>query len=371
MHRIHRGLVAIGAAIVLSLGLMSPPAATGSPAAHSRDHGLGENHDLVENMAREAFERAVTPTECAPTPVDAYVGGLAAAMTAEQFAFVLAHPDMLSVPLYDSLFFGTEGDPDYALDSHARQLQHTFRDLTRFWSDIRSDDIQVMAMHGDVLLDAGRITATLTAMTQAGVIAPMTDSEIALEAQTVADFMAAQGDFHDNPLWTLNAYAFSGEGYLDPLIAAVPDKIVFGDGILAMYDALGVGDVGPRVIMSHEFAHHIQIELGTFETGPADRAEATRRTELMADAMATYHGVHKKGLTLNRKRAVDALLSFSAIGDCLFDSPAHHGTPLQRQRASAWGADLATAARPRSQVLPAETVIAGFDAALPAIVAGS
>jgi hypothetical protein len=123
--------------------------------------------------------------------------------------------------------------------------------------------------------------------------------------------------------------------------------------------------------MSHEFAHHIQIELGTFETGPADPAEATRRTELMADAMATYHGVHKKGLTLNRKRAADALFSFSSIGDCLFDSPAHHGTPLQRERASAWGADLAAAARPRSHVLPAETVIAGFDAALAEILEGS
>jgi hypothetical protein len=371
MHRTHRGLMAIGAVTVLWLGLMSPTTATASPTAPARDHDLAESHDLVENTAREAFERAVAPTECASTPVDAYVGGLVTAMTAEQFAFVLSHQDMLSVPLYDSLFFGTEGDPDYALDLQARELQHTFRDLTRFWSDIRSDDIQVMAMHGAVLLDAERITATLSAMMQAGVIAPRTDAEIALEAQTVADFMAAQGDFHDNPLWTLNAYAFSGRGYLDPLLAAVPDKIVFGDGILAMYDALGLGDVGPRVIMSHEFAHHIQIELGTFETGPADRAEATRRTELMADAMATYHGVHKKGLTLNRKRAADALLSFSAIGDCLFDSPAHHGTPLQRERASAWGADLAAAARPRSHVLPAETVIAEFDAALPAIVAGS
>ena len=371
MYRTHRGLAAIGAAIVLSLGLMNPIAATASSTANSRDHDLGENHDLVENTARDAFERAVAPTECASTPVDAYVGGLVTGMTAEQLAFVRAHPDMLSVPLYDSLLFGTDGDPDYALDSQARQLQHTFRDLTRFWSDIRSDDIQVMAMHGDVLLDAERITATLSAMMQVGVIAPMTDSEIALEAQMVADFMAAQGDFHDNPLWTLNAYAFSGEGYLDPLIAAVPDKIVFGDGILAMYDALGLGDVGPRVIMSHEFAHHIQIELGTFETGPADPAEATRRTELMADAMATYHGAHKRGLTLNRKRVTDALLSFSFIGDCLFDNPAHHGTPLQRQRASAWGADLAAAARPRSHVLPAETVIAGFDAALAVILEGS
>ena len=374
MHRTTRVLMAIVVAIVVSLGLTSPVAAataTATADAGSRGHEPAGTRDLVENRAREAFERAVTPSECATTPVDTYVAGIVAAMTEEQLAFVRAHRDMLSVPLYASLFFGTEDDPDYALDSRARQLQHTFRDLTRFWSDVPSDDIQVMAMHGDVLLDAVRIAATLEAMAQVGVVAPMTGAQITAEAETVADFMATQGDFHDHPLWTLNAYAFSGEGYLDPLLAAVPDKIVFGDGILATYDALGLGDVGPRVTMSHEFAHHIQIELGTFGTGPSDPAEATRRTELMADAMGTYHGVHKLGLTLNRFRVVDALQTFYSIGDCLFESPAHHGTPLQRRRSAAWGADLAAAARPRSHVLPADDVIAEFDAALPSIIAGS
>ena len=44
--------------------------------------------------------------------------------------------------------------------------------------------------------------------------------------------MQAQGDFYNNPLWTLNAYAFSGEDESDPALAALPDKLVFGDGIL-------------------------------------------------------------------------------------------------------------------------------------------
>ena len=226
-------------------------------------------------------------------------------------------------------------------------------------------------MHGDVLLDADRIAATLTAMVEFGVIDPMTPAEIALEAQTVADFMQTQGDFSNNPLWTLNAYAFTGEGESDPELAALPDKIVFGDGVLVAYDDLGLGDVGPRVIMAHEFAHHVQFELGVFESGPTDPAEATRRTELMADAMAAYFGVHKKGLALNKKRVIDALLSFYTVGDCQFASPGHHGTPLQRQRAAAWGADLAAAARPQSDVLPAATFVDLFDAALPDIISGS
>ncbi|KAA1418159.1 hypothetical protein FE697_020185 [Mumia zhuanghuii] len=368
MTRSIRLLVALGAAMLLALGLLSPVAtATAAPKASAPT----AQRDLVEIPAKAAVRQAVAPSECAGTLLDGYVDGLLSDMTTEQLTFLFAHLDtLLDVPTYDALFFGTTGDPDYALESHAHQLQNTFRDLRRFW-DIESADIQLMAMHGDVLLDADRIAATLTAMVEAGEIAPMTPAQIELEAQTVADFMQTQGDFYDNPLWTLNAYAFSGEDETDPVLAALPDKLVFGDGILAAYDAIGLGDVGPRVIMAHEFAHHVQFELGVFDTGPTDPAEATRRTELMADAMAAYYGVHKKGLALNQKRVTDALLSFYTVGDCQFASPGHHGTPLQRERAAAWGAELAAAAKPRSYVLPAATFIELFEDALPGIISGS
>jgi hypothetical protein len=368
VRRTTRGLVSFAAATCLSFALVSPVATAN---AAPRLPGPSVDRQLVEIPAQDAFREAVEPSECGSTLLDAYVGGLVADLTEEQFLFLVAHQDVLfAVPAYDALFFGTSGDPDYALDSHARQLENTFRDLKRFWSDVKSDDIQLIGMHGDVLLDADRIARTLTAMSAAGEIPPMTPEAIALEARTVADFMAAQGDFYAHPLWTLNAYAFTGEGDADPVIAALPDKIVMGDGVLEAYEAIGLGDVGPRVILAHEFAHHIQFELGIFDSGPADPAEATRRTELMADAMAAYYAVHKKGLALNKKRVVDALLSFYTVGDCGFDNPGHHGTPLQRQRAAEWGADLAAAAQPRSGVLPAKVVIQRFDAALPRIVAG-
>jgi hypothetical protein len=198
----------------------------------------------------------------------------------------------------------------------------------------------------------------------------MTAAEIQQEAEEVAAFMQGQGDFYDNPLWTLNAFAFSAEGQTDPFIASIPDKLVMGDGIIAAYDAIGLGDVGVRVIMAHEFAHHVQFELGVFDTGPTDPSEATRRTELMADAMATYYATHKKGLALNSKRVTDALLSFYTVGDCVFNSPGHHGTPLQRERAADWGAALAAAAKPRSSVLSAEDFIELFEEALPGIISG-
>ena len=360
-----RVIVALAAATLLPLAGLSTAATAANPApAAAQQH-------LVEIPAKAAVAQAVAPSECATTLLDDYVDQLIGAMTAEQLTFLIEHQNtLLSVPTYDALFFGTQGDPEYALESHARQITNTFRDLQRFW-DIDSSDIQLMAMHGDVLLDADRIAATLTAMVATGEADPMTPAEIEEEAQEVATFMQEQGDFYDNPLWTLNAFAFSGEGESDPFLAALPATLIMGDGIIEADDAIGLGDVGVRVIMAHEFGHHVQYELGVFDTGPTDPAEATRRTELMADAMGSYFATHKTGLALNSKRVADALLSFYTVGDCYFDDPGHHGTPLQRQRAADWGADLAASAEPRSYVLPAETFVELFEAALPGIISGS
>lgn len=366
-----RGIATLVAAGLMSWGLVSPTATAQAPTTPVRIDASSD-HAPIEVPGLDAFQRVVAPSECALTPLDHYFAELAAELSAEQFAFAVEHLDTLFlVPTYDSLFLSTAGDPDYALGPQAQQLWRTFRDLTRFWSDVRSDDIQVVGMRGDVLLDADRIAASLNVMIKLGAIAPMAPEEIATEASTVAAFMATQGDFHQSPLWTFGAYAFTGDLFTDPEIAALPDKIVIGDGIIEAYEALGLGDVGPSVVLAHEFAHQVQFELGTYDTGPADPGEATRRTELMADAMAVYHGAHKKGLAMNSKRVVNALLTFYNVGGCAFDDPAHHGTPLQRQRAAAWGADLAAAARPRSLVLPSEVVTERFDASLPGVVAGN
>ena len=119
--------------------------------------------------------------------------------------------------------------------------------------------------------------------------------------------------------------------------------------------------------MGHEFGHHIQYELGLFTE--EESPEATRRTELMADAYAAYYGVSKKGLALNAKRVIDALEAFYVVGDCSFDSNGHHGTPNQRERAAQWGVDLAKANQPSSFVIDAAVLAELFDEALPEIVA--
>jgi hypothetical protein len=351
-----RWSVALGSGLLLSLTALTPvTTATAAPA---------NRVDLVDVPAVDLVGRAVVPTPCPEQPLQDFVNNLVANMTNEEFTFLVQHQGtLLNVPTYEPLIFGTDTDPTYALTLHSTQLEKTFRQVKNFWTGIKSDDIQLMAMHSDMLLDASRIARTLAFLADSPVTPAMQT-----EANTVAAFMQTHGDFVNNPLWTLNAYAFSGQGDPDPRVAAIPDKLVFGDGFIEAMEAFGLGDVGPRVVMGHEFGHHIQYELGLFNS-PLTGAEATRRTELMADSFAGYFGAHKKGLTLNAKRIVDAIETFYDSGDCQFTDPGHHGTPIQRQRAATWGADLAMASKPASSKLLASEVDDLFEVQLPIIVA--
>jgi hypothetical protein len=371
-----RSSAATLSALVLTFVGLGPTPATAAP--HSISHAAAARAAtaaapagaVVDNVGKDAVLRAIhrAAEVCGPTRLDGFVDGLIASMSDEEFGFLLDHVDtLLDVPTYDPLFFGTAGDPRYALGLHATQLTKTFRQVKGFW-DIASDDIQLMAMHPDPLLDAARIAAT-NKLLHLGEGIP--DATFDTEAAEVAAFMRAHPVFAANPLWTLNAFAFSGVEE-DPPYNQLPDKLVFGDGFIQAFDSFGLGDVGPRVVMGHEFGHHIQYEDNLFDTDPPlPTPQATRRTELMADTFAAYFGTHKKGLTLNAKRVADALETGFTSGDCFVDDDNHHGTPQQRERAYAFGVGLAQAARPKSVVLPSLTVAGLFDQELPEILTPS
>ena len=381
-----RWSVALGAGLVLSLGALAPvanasgaegstPAGAGAPAAASdvasklpagwqtRRDALAAQLGLEPSPAAEALRRVINPGDydCGPTDIDSYVGQLIADMSDADIDFLINTP-ALDIPTYDALIFGSDTDPRYALADHATQLKNTFRDVKKFW-DIESGDIQLHAMHGDMLQDTARVSRMLE-------LFGLNQTDAAALAEYMADFVAASPalDGGDNPLFTFNAFAFTGEGEPDPFFASLPDKLIFGDGILDFLDAIGIGNVGPRAVMGHEFGHHIQFEDDLFES-PLTGAELTRRMELMADAFATYFAVHARGLALNAKRVLDAEMTFYQVGDCEFADPNHHGTPNQRLRASTWAADLASAARPQGRILPSLTFAELFEAKLPELVA--
>ncbi len=364
MKRPARWSVAIGTGLLLTLTALAP-GSTATAADPAQASSTTHHADLVDVPARALVERALDPGDyaCPEQPLQEYVTTLLLSMSPEQLAFTFAHLDALvQVPTYDPLLYGSDTDPVYSLGTHSVQLHKTFWQVKSFWTDIKSDDIQLMAMHSDVLLDSARIARALAFLAESDITAA-----IQAEADTVAAYMQTHPAFLDNPLWTLNAYAFSAEGDPDPRIQDIPDKLVFGDGFIEAMEFFGLGDVGPRVVMGHEFGHHIQFELGLFD--PVASPEATRRTELMADTFGAYFGTHKRGLALNAKRVVDTLTTFYASGDCFFDDPGHHGTPNQRRRAATFGAELAMASQPASSRLLASEVADLFEVKLPEIVA--
>ena len=162
-------------------------------------------------------------------------------------------------------------------------------------------------------------------------------------------------DGGDHPLFSFNAFAFSGSESL-----SLPRKIVMGDAILNAYADLGFDDVAPQAILAHEWAHQVEFYYGWYNDPvpslepPADAAEETRYSELMADAWAAYYLTHSRGGTLRQRRVAEFLEVFYQIGDCAFSDPSHHGTPNQRMKAAEWGFELADQAQKQGHIMSSQ-----------------
>jgi hypothetical protein len=169
-----------------------------------------------------------------------------------------------------------------------------------------------------------------------------------------------------HPGFTFNAFAIGGLEV--PGVGTVPPEIVMGDGVLAGMQAVGLGDVAPQAILAHEYGHHVQFQRDLFNsdlTGP----EASRRTELMADAFAAYYLTHPRGATMQWKRVQQFVQVFGQLGDCGFAGDSHHGTPNQRLHSAEWGYGVANDAQKQGHVLPTLTFAAEFEQQLPILVA--
>ena len=262
------------------------------------------------------------------------------------------------VPTYEAIYFQTPETPQYYgyNGDFTKAITKSERDIKRFW-DIPSSHIQVVAMHGTMLLDAERVYQTYILLGFPPAIA---------EAYTkvVTESLAASTTMNGGNylFWTFNAVSARGDGFTD--------KIVMGDGILEAFAQIGFGDVAPQAIFAHEFAHQIQFENEYFEDlGEVTPPEETRYTELMADAMAAYYLTHARGATLRQKRVEQFLQVFYQLGDCGFTSSGHHGTPNQRLAAAQFGFRLADEAQKQGHILTAEEFHALFLAYYPNIIA--
>jgi hypothetical protein len=268
------------------------------------------------------------------------------------------------IPTYEALYFQTSATPQtYGYDGKfTNVIQNTERDVKSFW-DIKSSDIQVVAMHGSMLLDTARVARTYRD------VFAYSPAVAAANAKTIHDALSASKTMNGGnfAFFTFNAFAFTTFG-TEP----IPDKIVMGDGILESYAAIGFGDVAPQAIFAHEFGHHIQYEKGYYNDLAANRysdAERSRYDELMADAFSAYYLTHSRGAAMNQKRVEQFHDVFFQIGDCSFKSDGHHGTPNQRRAAADFGFKLAAAAQKQGQILTSQAFHDLFVAAYPTIIA--
>ncbi len=320
---------------------------------------------IESSGVEEAVARAIDPSlyDCRPTAFSDYANSL---LDGVDFGtlIILVLLGVLDYPTYDALLYGTPGNKaDYGLpEGYKAPVTQAVKQSQKFW-DVDLFDVKTLAMQNDMLSDHGRMTRVIMALFGD------TEEDAAEAATLIMDVIADSPPLRggDNPIFTLNAFAFTAEGETDPLFKDLPDKMVFGEGLATALDALDLGTTGAKAVVGHEMAHHVQYEQGYFDS-PLTGPEATRRTELMADAFGTYFVAHKRGMNFNAVQIHKAEQSFYQVGDCSFESNGHHGTPNQRLRASVWGAELARATTSPFPVLPSDTLYAKFEKKLPSFV---
>lgn len=325
---------------------------------------LNEALGIDPQERAEALERAIDGDQyqCEDTALSGWLD--------EQLAdwdfidiLILSLTGALDWPTYEALLYQPDGPQSYGRDGeHTQELTKTLRTLKKFW-DVDGSDIDMAAMHSGVIMDDSRMVPMLAFLYD-------TDEAQAQEmADLVQDWVDEDRFEHGHhPLFSFNAFAYSEEGAPAEQQLGIGDKIVMGDGIMEGMEGIGLGDVAARGILAHEYGHQVQFELGLFDDHAGD-AEATRLTELEADALGGYYLSHPRGERLRHQRVDAFVRAYGEVGDCAFDNPNHHGTPNQRSAAAAWADQLANAKGAKGQVLPAATVSELFRQVLPQIVA--
>ncbi len=315
-------------------------------------------HQEYRNMV--ANKMAVEPTPCVNTPLNEWLDAQLADWDFDVIFYALV-TGMLDFPTYDALLFNnTSSGVYFGLNGeYTQQLTKSFKDIRRFWN-IQSDNIVFTAMHGNMLTDREKIIRTDMALYGD------TREDAEFWADLIIELLGIFPQYRngDHPIFTFNAFAQSAFNY--PPVGNIPAKIVMGDGIMEAYRALNYQDVAPQAIMAHEYGHHIQFQLNLFNgSGP----EATRRTELMADAFSAYYLSHARGATMQWKRVQLFLATFFNIGDCAFTNAGHHGTPAQRMAAANWGYKVADNAQKQGHIYTAQYFTQLFEVKLPELVA--
>ena len=311
------------------------------------------------SLAIKALESGSSSCD-ANTPLNIWLGDQLSDWNGDA-NFFATYTGILDFPAYDALFFSNSSANQYfgIHGEYSQQINKTFKDLKRFWN-IQSDNIVLAGLHGNMLQNREKVI--------------LMDEIMFGDSKQVAEFYAdliqtllkemPQYRNGEHPIFTFNAYAQQAFDF--PPFGKVPNKIVVGDGILDGFSSIGFKDIAPQAILAHEFGHHIQFQLGVF--GDQFSPEASRRTELMADAYSAYYLSHARGASMQWKRVQQFLQVFFNIGDCSFNDDRHHGTPAQRMAAARWAYNLANDAQKQGHILGSKEFTSRFEAYLPVLL---
>lgn len=346
--------------------------------AQTTNKDLRERAEIKERLGVEnpyverAIQKVIDPDDyvCNPTKLDAYVDGLLGELQDPFSLLILSFSGALDLPTYDALLNGQDLPKKFLGGEKNKVVNGSLKKLKGLW-DIKSDDIIAVPMTGSIFADASEERAITLYVTLTGGDPENADDRAAAKEtlDMIKEIIASEPslDGGNNPIFSLNAYAFTAEGDDDPLVQGLADRIAFGDGMFDALASMGFGDAGAKGVMSHEFAHHVQYELDVFGDEPSP--EATRRTELMADSLGMYADSHKLGLKASKGDRRLAIRAFRNVGDCQFDSNGHHGTPNQREKAARWGVKQFFDQKNRNKVYASKTLVKRFEKVLPEFVA--
>ncbi|EJK72237.1 hypothetical protein THAOC_06246 [Thalassiosira oceanica] len=249
-----------------------------------------------------------------------------------------------------SEYFGVRGErTDEMLDNHAS--------MQSFWTRADSQKVSVhdeaaglhivsnphrmggpgnvilLGMHGTDLADNAKLVATLQQMYRI-------DGRDAYGiAASIQEIIKGLPDGFNNPVLTANAVA-TQTMKMDGS-RGERDSIIVGDGVYDFLDYLDLETDGTSYIHSHEFAHHLQYDLGVDQmVDGLSRSEEMRRWEMMADSFGSYFLSHSEGGRMDQTRLLEVHRAAFSLGDCENSIETHHGTPRQRECASNFGSNL-------------------------------
>lgn len=286
---------------------------------------------------QELLERMINPEDfdCGPTFLNEYTSSLVRDLTEEDLELLNTFS---IIPFFEAVFFDDIKDKDYFgyEGRFTSAMRYTFVDLRGFW-DV-DNEVKLSDAHGTVFenvpLVAQIIQFAFVNFDEEGNPVPIPGEVAFGVAQQLSEiFGSDRFDNYNHPFLSFNAIYYPGSPEL-----GVPPTIAMGDGIMETYAKLGLGSMAERLILAHEYGHHIHISNGIITPFTP---EGTRFTELLADTYAAYYATHGKGLFLQPLVVERYVTTAFSIGDCGFGSPNHHGTPNQRARAAALGGSLA------------------------------